>query len=100
MTPFFNLSKENSVLLIFLYLTDIRSPFSPPYTVPDGFGGLQHSQHSVEPFQFVTLKSGKTTLYQENILSVSQFTKQQVFSVVYILIVCTEFKIEFLVKNS
>lgn len=56
-----------------------RCPFSPPPLTPvlvDKSDPCQRYQ-SIEPYQFLTLRSGKTSLYKENVLSVTQFTKEQ-----------------------
>jgi hypothetical protein len=51
-------------------------PFTPDPVLGKSWSHQQH--HSMESFHFVTLRSGKSSLYQENVLSVTQFTKQQV----------------------
>ena len=73
-----------SLLFRLLYdnvcFTDIRFPFSPtpPLTPAARESSDKLDPHrSRESFQFTAMKSG-SNLYKQNVLSVIQFTKQQV----------------------
>lgn len=71
--------------LLLYGLADVRSPFSPPPPltpvtgVPADKSNFNQWHRSID---FLTLRSGnKTSLYDTNVLSVTQFTKQQVLAV-------------------
>ena len=67
------------------YLADVRSPFSPPPPLTPATGVLAEKSNLNQwhrSVDFLTLRSGnKTSLYDANVLSVTQFTKQQVMVV-------------------
>lgn len=71
--------------LIYIITTDIRSAFSPPPLTPVmGSGSIEmlaprERHRSGDSFQFTTMRSGlKNGLFKQNVLSVTQFTRQQV----------------------
>lgn len=73
--------KLDSSMDYYTYLADVRSPFSPPPLTPVTGVPAEKSNFNQwhRSIDFLTLRSGnKTSLHDANVLSVTQFTKQQV----------------------